>query len=152
MSLPSFTTDIVQICDDLTQHVSSSLDSLQKMLDENVEIALAWSFLYGAGVQGPFSLQKNQLLRSNFEETYRSQFENWMNLLKSDFDEVIHEKAFEQFELFLNDWFVTAKTCVLQKCQFYYNIQVQTDPISMEIKLSKSDASLSSSAGFCQQL
>ncbi|KAK8894882.1 hypothetical protein M9Y10_023322 [Tritrichomonas musculus] len=147
MSLPSFTTDIVKICDDLTQHISASLESLQNMLDENVEIALAWSLLYGAGVQGPFSLQKNQLLKSDFERTYRAQFENWMNLLKSDFDEVIHEKAFEQFELFLNDWFATAKNCVLQKCQFYYSAQVQTDPISIEMKLSKSDNSLSSSSG-----
>ena len=147
MSLPSFTTDIVKICDSLTQHVSTSLENLQVMLDENVEIALAWSLLYGAGVQGPFSLQKNQLLRSDFEKTYRSQFENWMKILKLDFDEVLHEKAFEQFELFLNDWFVTAKNCVLQKCQFYYNVHVQTDPISMELKLSKSDDSMSSNAG-----
>lgn len=146
IAIPGFTFDIRSSIEELTGETNTSLSILQSQLNENIDIATAWSFLYGAGLKGPFKLVASQMMDSNFVDFIGRRFISWIDTLHVDFDWVLHPSAFEEFELLINDWFGSTKELLSQHGQFFYAVETQTDPVVVNSMASCGDLNLLSSS------
>ena len=127
--VPDLTYDIMGVNNQLTTPIENNITFLQQELDENSEIAQAWAIMYGSGSQGPFKLISQKSIGLDFISSFGSKMKKWISSIKEDFDLILSDGSYEEFELLLHDWFDSAEKLIHSTASFFYSVDVQTDPV-----------------------
>ncbi|EAY07251.1 hypothetical protein TVAG_240520 [Trichomonas vaginalis G3] len=156
-TIPEVTFCVTKIVDDLSNPLEDSIHSLEVEFEEDTEIAQAWAILTGTGCQGPFKLVSEKTIGFDFVKNYGKRLKDWIETVKSKFDIVLSPGTFDEFELYLHDWFDTAESIVKNSGKFLFDQTTQTDPVriadsTIEFNLALQNSRSSSEASFMSTL
>lgn len=128
-TIPDITFSVTKLVQDMSRPVEDALHSLEIEFHEDNEIAEAWSILYGTGAQGPFKLVSEKTIGLDFIANFGTRLKKWIDSIKSNFDTILSPGTYDEFNLYLHDWFDTAESIIKRVSKFMTENTTQTDPV-----------------------